>query len=227
MINNTAFQQRRSAFRTNATESGRTKGPKNKKKWNKNENFDVESRTMEAESSEEGRGTKKKPKKQGQNKERKGTYKGGKGVRKNNNNQKDRININSYVDSPQSDSIFEGSNNISNGGSGGGYRKDRPSAVGDKSNEAVKDLKSASKEVSMASCSEVQCVRGGRCEEDRTLASARCRCQLGTKGQFCEKGRSTQNLRQCQFFSLESGDHAVRIITTLCLTTNHTFSFKI
>lgn len=65
--------------------------------------------------------------------------------------------------------------------------------AGDKSNDAWRDkgLTSAGVTVSKVTCNEMKCVKGGKCLDwDSSLLgdAVRCQCQLGTKGEFCEKG---------------------------------------
>lgn len=79
------------------------------------------------------------------------------------------------------------------------FRKELPHMpAGDKSNEAWRDkgFPSSGVAVSKMTCNEMKCVKGGQCIEDSNLLgdAARCQCQLGTKGQFCEKGKTRVKL---------------------------------
>lgn len=82
------------------------------------------------------------------------------------------------------------------------YRKELPHlTAGDKSNEAWRDkgFPSSGVAVSKMTCNEMKCVKGGQCLEDHSLLEdgARCQCPLGTKGQFCEKGKTQVRLPLC------------------------------
>lgn len=79
------------------------------------------------------------------------------------------------------------------------FRKELPHVTaGDKSNEAWRDkgFPSSGLAASRVTCNEMKCVKGGQCLEDSSLLGdpARCQCQLGTKGEFCEKGKTQDKL---------------------------------